>query len=424
MRDSGLWIFIFCIILNGAATTTVFSSDLDFAVGVGYEFISQEFFLDSLIESGQDSLAATSALKTTYLDDIRGQLSLKYSPLKDRRLLLQTHYEQSSEFVRAKFVTDFHSITGRHRLDFSSEFDWRGRYAKTAEAGDDYLTGQVRGKLTLPLNGSMSARWQIQADFVNFDSTSTFIYNSYRIGIKAGLGKFFAGFSMLDLDLFVHTRQVPDSTQLNYLSFGAQGAYMGFYEKGDFDMFWWVERKDYRQPDDEGDYWRLELDCRNKTQLSDKYFCSQDVDFELNIFSSSDPITYDYTRLGLTILLGREKDGLELALGLDFEYQNELNNELGSTDTYFESGLAAEIGFIRFDQAFCSLESSLGCRTLKSESDLQTGFAFERFNLITDCKLLGSLNFNILLSAEWEWHSNSEENSQIFLLSSGLSYNL
>jgi hypothetical protein len=32
------------------------------------------------------------------------------------------------------------------------------------------------------------------------------------------------------------------------------------------------------------------------------------------------------------------------------------------------------------------------------------------------------LNLSVLLSAEWEWHDVDEENNQIFLLSSGLSY--
>jgi len=31
----------------------------------------------------------------------------------------------------------------------------------------------------------------------------------------------------------------------------------------------------------------------------------------------------------------------------------------------------------------------------------------------------GHLNLNLLLSADWEWHDNPDENSRLLLLSSG-----
>ena len=39
-----------------------------------------------------------------------------------------------------------------------------------------------------------------------------------------------------------------------------------------------------------------------------------------------------------------------------------------------------------------------------------------------DWQIVGDLSWNVLFSAEWEWHDNSIENNQIYLLSSGLSY--
>ena len=69
-----------------------------------------------------------------------------------------------------------------------------------------------------------------------------------------------------------------------------------------------------------------------------------------------------------------------------------------------------------------TLESVLGYRNLKYVNGLQSNFIYERLNLIADWNIFGGLNFNIIFSAEWEWHENEEENSQIFLLSSGLKY--
>ena len=422
MRNCGLGILLSFIALAGAIGDSALGSELDLSVGVGYEFISQEYFLDSLVQSGQDSLAATTALKTTYLDDLKAQLHLKYSPFEDRKVLLGSQYEQTSEFVRAKLLADYRPRFGRSRLDITSELDWRGRYEGSVEPGDDYLLGQTRARLTVPLSGSVSARWQLRADFVDFDSSSSFNYDHYRLGAKAGIGKFFADFSMLDIDLFLVTRRVPDSSELNYTNFGAEGAFLGFYANGDFDLFGRTEWKDYKQAGNKGDYWRAELEGRNKIRLADDYFTLQEIDFELSLFGGSDLISYDYTRLGFTALLGVEKHGLTFGLGGDFEHQSEINTEIGAGDNYFEAGLAAELDYIRLDQFFGSLESVWGYRKLENESDLQSSFSFERLDLIADWKLLGVINLNILLSAEWEWHTNKGENSQVFLVSSGLSY--
>jgi hypothetical protein len=67
------------VLLLGIVSPVLAGGDFSFKAGLGYEFISQEFFLDSLAEIGADSLATITSLKTTYLDDIRGQLSLTYT---------------------------------------------------------------------------------------------------------------------------------------------------------------------------------------------------------------------------------------------------------------------------------------------------------------------------------------------------------
>jgi hypothetical protein len=74
------------------------------------------------------------------------------------------------------------------------------------------------------------------------------------------------------------------------------------------------------------------------------------------------------------------------------------------------------------NRLFLSAESTTGLRNLKYEDDLQSDYTFERVNLIGDLKIIAGLNLNFLMSAEWEWHSNSNENSALYLLSSNLTY--
>jgi hypothetical protein len=47
--------------------TGAIASDLTVRAGFGYESLSQNFYEDSLLQAGGDSLAYLTALKTTYL---------------------------------------------------------------------------------------------------------------------------------------------------------------------------------------------------------------------------------------------------------------------------------------------------------------------------------------------------------------------
>jgi len=398
-------------------------SGIDMTAGIGYEFISQEYFLDSLVEVGADSLDAITALKTTYLDDIRARFSLKYSPYLDRKLEFRSDYEQTPEFIRTKLFADYRPRLGEYRFNFNSELDWRNRYADSSDAGDDYLFGRFRARLRMPLSQSLTANWQIRGDFVSFDSTSTLSYNHYRLGWKAGVGKLFDNFSMFDVNLFFLARAVPDTSELGYVSYGAEAAVLAFHSQGELDVFWRLERKNYQKPEDQSDYWRVELDTRQKLRLGRNYFSRQEFDIEVNLFSSSELLSNNYIRTELTLLFGIESGGLSLGLGGDFEMFRELDSEFDESDNYLESGFLVSIDYLSSVRFFGSLESVLGQRNLNDLQELQTDFSFERLNLILDWKLVGGLSLNMLLSGEWEWHQLEEENNQILLVSSGIDYN-
>ncbi|MFQ6008498.1 MAG: hypothetical protein ACE5K8_06035, partial [Candidatus Zixiibacteriota bacterium] len=261
------------------------ASSLGVKVGVGYDFLSQEYFLDSTLREGPDSLFILWSLKTNYLDDIKSQLDLTYAPYLDRRLELQSSYEQTPEFIRVRFISDLRPKLRNSKFDINSEIEWRNRYRGVSELGDSYLSGYLKAKMSTPLAGLTTAYFQIHGDGVNFQSPSEFSYNFYRIGAKAGVMKSYENFSYADTRLFITTRQVPDSLELNYLSFGAEGSVLGFYSGGEIDLYGRLERKDYKQAFDEDDHIRVELNARSKVDLGKKWFTRQEIDFDLTLFS-------------------------------------------------------------------------------------------------------------------------------------------
>lgn len=398
------------------------ASSLGVKVGVGYDFLSQEYFLDSTLREGPDSLFILWSLKTNYLDDIKSQLDLTYAPYLDRRLELQSSYEQTPEFIRVRFISDLRPKLRNSKFDINSEIEWRNRYRGVSELGDSYLSGYLKAKMSTPLAGLTTAYFQIHGDGVNFQSPSEFSYNFYRIGAKAGVMKSYENFSYADARLFITTRQVPDSLELNYLSFGAEGSVLGFYSGGEIDLYGRLERKDYKQAFDEDDHIRVELNARSKVDLGKKWFTRQEIDFDLTLFSLTDPVNQDYGRTGLTLLCGYENNGLSISIGPDFEYLDEQQDSLTEGEDYFESGAKVDLDYMTLDKIFVSVESILGYRNLKFENELQSDFTFERLSVIADIKFFSVLSLSILFSAEWEWHNRSEENSRIYLLSSNLSY--
>ncbi len=418
----GVCVAAVILLLVGGPWDELQASSFDYRAGIGYDFLSQEYFLDSASFAGLDSTLTEWALKTTYLDDIKGQFSLTYFPYVDRRLQFQSSYEQTPEFMRIRLTGDTRSKLGRSKVDFNSELEWRHRYRDTSDFGDSYLSGYFKAKLATPLNGSIAAALQFQGDGVTFQSPSEFNYNFYRLGVKAGLTKSYENFSFADARLFVITRQVPDSLELNYLNFGIEGSLFGFYAGGEIDLYSRVERKDYNQPSNKDDHYRFELTTRNKVGLGKGWFSRQDIDFELTLYSSIDPVNFDYGRARLTLMYGYGNNGMSLGIGPEFEYLDERQNDLPEGEDYFESGAKVDFDYMKFSRLFCSFESITGVRNLKFENDLQSDFSFERLNIIADVKLLAVLSLNVLFSAEWEWHERREENSQVYLLSSNLSY--
>lgn len=407
-------------VTGGVPFYSSYAADLDYRVGIGYEFISQEFFLDSII--GGDSLAAAAALRTTYLDDYKGLISVRYLPFEDRRLELRASYEQTPEFIRGKLFGDFRPTLGQSRLNWNWEFDVREKYDGIEKAGDSYLSGSTRAKLAIPASQSLSLVYQIQSDFVSFDLSDDFSQDYYRIGGKFGLVHRSESFSSLSGNLFMLGRIVPDSTFLNYLSFGGEFNYFGFYEKGSLDLLTRIERRDYNQPEAEDDFIRIDADARHTLKLGEKYLLRQELDGELAFFDESELVNFNYQRGRLSLLAGLQSGGWTVLAGPQIELKRESEIEFSQGEDYNEYALKISLDFFTLGGIFGSVESVTGSRNLADQIELQSDFRFQRLLLIGDSKVYGEIHFNILLSAEWEFHDQSEENNQIMLLSSNLTW--
>ncbi|UCG61195.1 MAG: hypothetical protein JSV52_12840 [Candidatus Zixiibacteriota bacterium] len=400
------------------------AAGFSYKAGIGYDFLSQQYFLDSASQADADSILTEWSLKTNYLDDVKGLVSFSLSPFKDRRLGLTAKYEQTSEFLRLKFLSDLRTKIGSTRLDFNTEVDWRNRHRGTASFGDNYIFGYSRAKLSVPVKPGLKSTFQVQGEFVQFDSVSTTSYNYYRIGGKVGLERLYKNFSFGNIAATFVTRQVPDSLGLNYVDFGVEGSYFGIYDQGELDVFGRLGRKDYNLIDGRNDFWRFEADVRNKVQMGERYFTKQEAEFELTDYDPNDPVNLDYFRIEITVLAGFETAFFTFGVGPEFEALHEKKDIFAVSEDYVEIGAKADLDYIKAGTLFLAVESVLGRRDLKDNNELLTDYTYERLSLIGDLKLLKRLRLNVLFSAEWEWHQIPTNDSEIYLLSSSLTFGI
>jgi len=407
-------------ILVGVFFTSIKSADFSYKAGLGYDFISQEYFLDSIAESGEDSV--DFALKTEYIDDLKGQFFVTCVPFKDNRMYLNASYEQSPDFIRMRLMNDYRVKLKSSRLDFYGELDWKNPYGDSSENDDGYIYGYLKSNLSVPLNHSVNFIFQLKTETVDFDSVSSYNYDYYRVGGKIGISKYFENFSFGDINLFLINRKVSDSTQLDYYNYGLEGNYWGFWGPAELNISALLERKNYNQQNNEDDFYRFELNTDNKLRIGSRYFSRQEIDLDLTFYGQDDPVNQNYGRFGFALLTGYENDQLSFGIGPEFEYLYEIEKEITEGEDYFEGGLRFDFDMMKIDYLFASVESVLGYRDLKYENDLQSNFTYERLSIIGDLRIWGGLSANLLFSAEWEWHKKEGENSEIYLLSSNLNY--
>jgi len=392
----------------GSIGSTDAETGLKIKVGLGYEYLSQEFFLDSITSSilsdtlaGADSLEVSAALKTTYLDDFKGQLTLSYLPFDDYRLEVRSSLEQTPNQFRLRLATNYRPRIGSVSVDWSSEIERRYDNPDSSEADDGYISGYGRVKLAFPISRALSLWSVLRTDFVSFDSAGPGIFDYHRVGGQLGMSHTFRNFSLLSLDLFAMNREVPDSSAQD-------------------------ETRDYERSGDLGDYRRGEIIVRNKHSLGGPFFAREELEIEALLYDSTDVLPQDYKRAELALLAGYSRDYWSVAAGPVLELLAEqATAEYTIGEDYVESGLKAQFDLVEPGLIFASLESVTGRRDIRYEGtgdDLHSDFTFERLNLLADWRIAGGLGLNLLFSADWEWHNKSEENSRLLLISTLLYY--
>nr|MBN2277670.1 hypothetical protein [candidate division Zixibacteria bacterium] len=413
------------IILVAGASPANASGDLGIRTGLGYDFVSQEYFYSSsrydtaLIPNPDET--DNILLRKDYLDDVKGLIYLKYNPNGEGRYVVETGWEQSPETFRARGYG--HAALGStdNRWDADFNFDIRNQYRGTADPGEDLMVFGGKLKYRKSLSQTLLTHLKAYGEKVAFDSVGELVYNYSRFGAEIGLDFLSAGYNSLYLMAGVEKRKVPDSAILDYMAYKAQIGYAGVVGEvqilGDLSL----ESKGYNEPDNLDNYILTTLTADLRIPVGSDLCIRPDIDLEYFNFENDNYLNIDYILGRMGILLDRDLGRFIPALGPKIEIlsmASDFENDEDYLEYYFQIGL----DFYNSRRAFFMLENQLGQHRYGNDPIYYSDFNFNRSSLIGSVKLWQNLNLDFLLSAEWEWHEIDSDDSRLYLISTGLIY--
>ncbi len=391
-----------------------------FRAGLGYDFVSQEYFLDSLRLGGGDSVLELSLLKKDYLDDKKALFFIRYQPGLQGRYILEGSWEQTPDLFRTNGRGFLALGDYKNQLQIEFNIDVKERYRGVVEEGEEMtiLNGLIRIKKQL-FDG-LSGRIRLSGESVIFDTVGTYVYNYSRIGGDLELDLITNNYNSIYSKFGLEKRNVPDSAQLDYKLIRGGLGYLGSLFGGLVTAEAAIESKSYNQTDNPDDYFLMTFNADLKLPLAGRFSLIGDFDVENYNFDYENYINEDYYQVHSGLHLGWESGNYSLAIGPEIEFLA-IKSESENDDDYFEF-----LGFAGFDyyrkDVFILLDNQFGRRLYKNDPLFYSDFTFDRLSLIGSLIIFRGLNVDLLFSAEWEWHQVESDDSRLYLLSSSLTY--
>ena len=417
-------ISVFFLVCAGAALADS-SGHFGLRAGIGYDFISQEYFLDSLRYVDADSSLKSALLKKDYLDDKKGFVYLKYfSPTESGPGLsyrLEAGWEQTPEVYRALGWGRFEVGGVIDRLESDFRMEIKNRYKGAIELGEELAI--FNGSLAYRRHWSdfVESKVKFYGENISFDTVGSYVYNYSRYGLELAANILTENFNSIYLATTYEIRNVPDSGQLDYRLIRGSGGYFGTFSGFRLTADLSLENRLYEQPAGQDDYFLLSINSEAQIQIGQDYFFAPKFNLEYFNYRADDPVNDDHSLIRVGLLPGREFGSFSIALGPKLEILTVASDFVNDND-YLELMASAEIDYFGMGGLFFLFENQFGQRDYRQDLIYTSEFIFDRISLIGSARIFDGFNLDILFSAEWEWHEIDSDNSRLYLISTGLSY--
>jgi hypothetical protein len=397
------------------------SGDFHFRFGLGYDFVSQEYFIDSLRLGVPDSAVELTLLQRDYLDDKKGLFYVKFDPNQSGRYVVETGWEQTPELYRARGKGHIVFGGGKNRLTVDARLDIKERYRGSVDPGEEMsvLEGRVYWKKRL--SGRFESRIRFFGENVSFDSAGSFLFNYSRFGGEIAIDLFTRDLSSVYTRVAIEARKVPDSARMGYELIRGGVGYLGSFLAGQMVGELTVEAKNYDRIEGLDDHILTTLHLDMRIPVAERFALKPNISAEYFNFKAEGYLSDDYLLSRGGLLLERDYEEFSISLGPKIEALK-IESEYLNDDDYFEYLLLAGFDYYQIEKAFIMFENQFGRRTYRNDPLFYSDFDFLRLNLIANIRVLSGLSFDVIFSADWEWHRIKSDDSRLYLLSAGLTY--
>lgn len=397
--------------------------DFNIRFGVGYDLISQQYFIDSLRVVGADSAVALSLLSKDYLDDKKAVVYFKYDRKSEGRKFIELGWEQTPQLFRIKGWGHLRLDDKKNRLDCDINIDSKKRYRGDVEEGEEFSVLEGRLKYKRKFSDSFESSLKINGENITFDSTGLLVYNYSKIGAELEINFLSHNYNSFYMTAGFERGDVPDSTALEYGLFRGRLGYMGTIFGSRLMTELESESKSYHNSNVRDDYNLSSLSVDLRISLAPVWSLNPGFNLEYFNFKTEKYFSYDYLQLRSELILELQKDRFTFGLGPKFSGL-EIETDYLDDDDYREYLISLGIDFFSPNQIFMMMENQIGQRDYINEPDFYSDFIFYRLSLIGSMKIMDKLTLDMMTSAEWEFHKVSSDDSRLYLLSGSLIYSL
>lgn len=444
MKSVRAIIGIFLLGLFGATSAAGQNFDLtpglSTSFGLEYQLISQRYY-NIVIDTGAvaDDYLEFWRVTREDISDFLVSTVIGYTTLTEKhRLGILTDMEISTDRFLGRAEGNYRIGDASRNVWFHGRFESKAPFDEQDKNVDRYtdFEGVLRSNYRLSSILGLKARFGIET--VNFDENrfgtdstdslidfSTTYYGNDFVISSAQAG---AVWSLddwgrtIEWDVTFRHRTVADSATANYDDVRAAARYNGFSGSGYVTAAVEYQDKNYAQPFGEDDYQALRSDFRLR-RFFDTFELKSDLQWELFKFRTPDIVNRDFrlydTRLAVTRRFG------EFAVGPvgRIAYRDEDNLDLGAEE-YLEAAGGAEMNLLGAGSAFFSGELLFGKRDYRARDPLVSSYRFVSIAVIGTYRVGRWIDFTLLFDGDFESHDVAEDDSNLILVSAGLSVKL
>jgi hypothetical protein len=424
------------------------NNGLSVTAGLEYQVISQEFFEIFI-----------NLMDTGFVDPIEAWNQSK-DEINDLILRTNVDYIHSAASNRLNFLIDLElsgdRILGRgegyyqignydNNLKVLGKFETRSPYGSNTDLvqGYNYLETYIRKNHrvsdVISLNFKTDFRMTTFTEDLTDESDTTMsfpssIYSSYDYSIVSGMvgGEFsLSGLSkFLTWQASYAHRRVPDSTEVNYEHYRVESRYSSMGVNGFLSLGIEFEHKNYMTRENKDDYEALGFDGQIRRDIGRGIETGFRVTFDNYSFSNTDLLDRDYSlskaefkiikRVGYIGLgpLGRldyrREKRVEDPSRADFSVREQYNQ--------WEIGIQGDILSPR--AMFMNTDLTFGYRRYLNGTAILTSYHFISFSLIANYSITNRISFNMLADGNLETHGRKQDNTNLYLISIGVSAQL